>query len=71
MRITVYVTRHEKTRLMYTKYTYIYNINYSMYLHYCIRLTKSVNCIRFPMKSCINSENCAGLPCVGLSQLCF
>ena len=38
---------------MYTKFTYSY---YSMYLLYCIRL---VNCIRFPLKSCINGENCA------------
>ena len=57
----IYVTWHEKTGLMYTKYTYPH---YGVYLHYCIRFTKSVNFIRFPMNSCINGENCAGLPCV-------
>ena len=47
----IYVTRHEKTGLMCTKYTYSY---YSIYLLYCIRFQKSVSCMRFPMKSCIN-----------------
>ena len=64
------VTWHEKTGLVYTKYTYSY---YSMYqyLHYCIRLTKSVNCIKFPMKSCINGENYTGLPCVYMKLFNF
>ena len=53
---------------MYTKYTYSY---YSMYLHYRTRFTKSVNCIRFPMRSYINSENCAGLPCVCIKLFNF
>ena len=59
---------HEKTGLMYTKYTSSY---YRMYLHYCIRSTKSVNCIRFPMKSCINGENCAGITCVYMKLFSF
>ena len=42
-----------------------------MYLHYCIRSTKSVNCIRFPMKSCINGENCAGITCVYMKLFSF
>ena len=46
-----YVTRHEKTGLMYTKYTSSY---YSIYLLYCLRF---VSCIRFPVKCCINSVN--------------
>ena len=46
----------------YTKYTYVH-IHASVYLHFCIRFTNSVKCIRFPMKHCINGENCAGLPC--------
>ena len=54
-----YVTRHEITGLMYTKYTYSC---YSMYLLYCIRFTKSVNCIRFPTKRSMDGENCAELP---------
>ena len=62
------VTRHEKTRLKYTKYTYSY---YSMYLHYCTRFTKSVNCIRFPMNSFINGENCTGIPCVYMKLFNF
>ena len=49
------MTRHEKTMLMYAKYTYSY---YGTYLLYCLRYSRSVSCIRFPMKSCINDTNC-------------
>ena len=63
-----FVSRHEKTGLMYTKYTYSY---YSMYLHYCIRFTKSVNCITFSMRSCINGENCTRLPYVYMKLFNF
>ena len=41
-----------------------------MYLHYCVRFTNSVNCIRFPMNT-INGENCAGLPCVYMKLFNF
>ena len=30
---------------------------YSVYLHYCIRFTNSVHCIRFPMEQCL-------MPCI-------
>ena len=63
VRLVISVTWHEK---MYTKY-----IIECSYLHYCTRFTKSVNCIRFPMKSCINGENCAGLPCVYMKLFNF
>ena len=50
----IYVTRHEKTRLMYTKYTSSYYVTYLLYyLRYC----NSVNFIRFLMKYCINGRN--------------
>ena len=49
-----YVTRHEKTGLMYTKYTSSY---YGPYLLYCLRYGNSVNCIRFLITCCINGEN--------------
>ena len=62
------MTRHEKTGLMYTKYTYSH---YIMYLHYCIRCTKSVSCFRFPMKNCINDGTFAGLPCVYMKLFNF
>ena len=48
------VTEHEKTGLMYTKYTSPY---YETYLLYCSRYLSSVNCIRLPMKCRINSGN--------------
>ena len=51
---STFVTRHEKTGLMYTKYTYSY---YSMYLLYCLKFLKSVSCMRFPMNSCIHGVN--------------
>ena len=45
------VTRHEKTGLMYTKYTCSY---YCEYLPYCIRYSQSVSCMRFLTNCCIN-----------------
>ena len=48
------MTEHEKTGLMYTKYISLY---YGTYLLYCLRYYSSVNCIRFPMKFCINGGN--------------
>ena len=48
----IYVTRHEKTGLMYTKYTYSY---YSTHLLYCIRFAKS---IRHFLLEAVNDENC-------------
>ena len=47
----VYVTWHEKTGLMYTKYISLYD---GTYLLCCL---SSENCIRFPMKCCINGGN--------------
>ena len=49
-----YVTRHEKTGLMYTKYTSLY---YGTYLLYCLRYQNSVNCIRLPRKCYVNGRN--------------
>ena len=45
---SIFVTQHEKTMLMYTKYTS------SHYFHYltCASYTSSVNCIGFPIVSC-------------------
>ena len=51
---TIYVTRHEKTGLMYTKYTSSY---YGLYLLYCSTYQSSVNCYRFAMKCYINGDN--------------
>ena len=48
------MTEHEKTGLMYTKYVSLY---YGTYLLYCLTYLSSVNCIRFPMKCCINGGN--------------
>ena len=63
-----YVTQHEKTRLMYTKYTYSY---YSKYLPYCIRFSESVSCMRFLINSYINGENCGGLLCLHIKLFNF
>ena len=52
--MVVYVTRHEKNGLMYTKYTFLY---YGTYLLYCLRYLNSVNSIRFPIECCINGEH--------------
>ena len=49
--VAIYVTRHEKTGLMFTKYT---TQHYDIYLLYCLN---SINCIGFPMKCCINGWN--------------
>ena len=51
---SIFVTEHEKTGLMYTKYIYLY---YGTYLLYCLRYLNSVNCIRFTMKWSINGGN--------------
>ena len=58
-RQTKFVTRHEKTGLMYTKYTYSH---YGTYLLFCFRYYRSVNCIRFHMKCCINDESFIRIP---------
>ena len=54
----LYMTRHEKTGLMYTKYTSSY---YGTYLLYCLRYYNSLNCIRLPITCCINDRNCIRL----------
>ena len=61
MYVCIYVTQHEKTGLMYTKYTYSC---YSKYLPYCIRFSKSVTCMRFLINSCINGKNCVRFLCL-------
>ena len=66
--VSIYVTQHEKTRLMYTKYTYSY---YSKYLPYCIRFSESVSCMRFLINSYINGENCVGLLCLHIKLFNF
>ena len=58
---TIYVTRHEKTGLMYTKYTRSY---YYKYLRYCIRYSQSVSCMRFLTNCCINAEKFVRLLCL-------
>ena len=46
---TTFVTRHEKTMLMYTKYT---SLHYFNYLTFCVSYTSSVNCIEFIIVFC-------------------
>ena len=46
-----YVIRHEKTGLMYTKYTNSYKTEY---LHYCTSYFQSASCIRFCRNDCIS-----------------
>ena len=53
---------------MYTKYISLY---YGTYLLYCLRYSSSVNCIRFPMKCCINGENIIRLLCLTAKLLKF
>ena len=57
----LFVTRHEKTGLMYTKYTCSY---YCEYLPYCIRYSQSVSCMRFLTNCCINGEKFVRLLCL-------
>ena len=52
------MTQHEKTGLMYTKYTASY---YSTYLLDCLRYQSSVNCTSCSMKCCINGSKFIGL----------
>ena len=40
--LNLYVTRHEKAMLIYTKYT---SLHYFNYLTFCVSYTRSVNCI--------------------------
>ena len=63
-----FVTRREKTGLMYTKYIYSY---YSKYLPYCTRFSKPISCIKCLINSCINSENCVELPCLHIKLFNF
>ena len=63
-----YVTEHEKTRLMYTKYISLY---YGTYLLYCSRYCSSVNCIRFPMKCYMNGGNVIRLLFLSVKLLKF
>ena len=49
-----YVTKHEKTGLMYTKYSYSF---YGTYLLYFLRYKCFVICIRFLIKFYINYRN--------------
>ena len=49
----IFVTRHEKTMLMYTKYI---SLHYFNYLSFCVSHTDSVNCIGFLIVSCTNSN---------------
>ena len=42
----IYVTRHEKIGLMYTKYT---PSHYSTYLNFYVSYMSYVNCIKFPL----------------------
>ena len=65
---SLFVTRHEKTRLIYTKYTYSYC---GAYFLYYIRFSNSVNYIRLPMKSCINGENCGIFPYIYMKLFKF
>ena len=44
MHACIYVTRPEKTGLIYTKYTYSY---YGPYLLFCVSYAISVNCFEF------------------------
>ena len=62
------MTQHEKTGLMYTKYTSSY---YGIYLLNYLRYYNSVNCIRLPMKCCINGGNSIRLLALSMKLLKF
>ena len=55
-----FVTRHEKTGLMYTKYTCSYKTEY---LHYCTSYLQSASCIRFYRNDCISGYIFVKIPC--------
>ena len=64
----IYVTRHEKTGLMYTKYTCSY---YCKYLSYCIRYSLSVSSMRFLINDCINGKKFVRLLCLHIKLFNF
>ena len=45
----IHVTRHEKTMLMYTKYT---SLHYFNYLTFCVSYISSVIVLKFPIVGC-------------------
>ena len=57
----IIVTRHEKTRLMYTKYIHPY---YFTYLLFYTRYSQPVSCMRFLINGCINDVNFVRLLCL-------
>ena len=58
----VFVTQHEKTGLMCTKYT---NPHYSIYLTFRASCTSFVNCIKFPMVYYTSSKKFIDKLCLG------
>ena len=63
-----YVTQHQKTMLMYTKYT---SLHYFSYLSFCVSFTSSINCIGFPIVSCTISKSFIDTPCLDKKLLKF
>ena len=57
----VYVTRHEKTGLMYTKYTRLYKTEY---LHCCTSYLQSASCTRLCRNDCISGDKFVKIPCL-------
>ena len=55
------MTRHEKTGLMYTKYTRSYKTEY---LHCCTSYVQSASCIRLCRNDCISGDKFVKIPCL-------
>ena len=57
----LYVTWHEKTGLMYTKYTHSYKTEY---LHCCTSYLQSASCIRLCRNDSISGDKFVKIPCL-------
>ena len=66
--IAIYVTRHEKAMLMYTKYTALHYLNYFTFR---VSYTGSVNCIGFPIVCSTFGEGFIETPCLNRKLLKF
>ena len=64
----VYVTQHEKTMLMYTKYT---SLQYFNYLTFYVCYTSSVNCMGIPIVSYTISKSFIDTLCLDKKLLKF
>ena len=55
------VTRHDKTMLIYLKYTSLYCFNY---LTFCVSYISSINCVRFLIVSCTINKSVTDTLCL-------